>query len=275
MQLDALFQQAQALPTIPKVAQQLIQSFNDEDVAVSDIIRAIATDQVLSARLLRLANSAYYHVSRTVASVQDAVTMLGFINVRTLVISTGLTGGFKSIPGMDLKRFWRHSLHTSVAARHLAKQIELNSDLAFTVGLMHAIGQLVMHVAMPEAMLQADKTLNALDPRRVALEQQSFGYSYFEVSAELARRWKFPEEFAQAIAAAKQPLDGGVFDPVGALVHIAAWRSRAEENHLNAEEIEAGWPADVGARLGLPLAALLQDLPDWAELSAGMEELIS
>jgi putative nucleotidyltransferase with HDIG domain len=275
MQLDALFQQAQALPTIPKVAQQLIQSFNDEDVAVSDIIRAIATDQVLSARLLRLANSAYYHVSRTVASVQDAVTMLGFINVRTLVISTGLTGGFKSIPGMDLKRFWRHSLHTSVAARHLAKQLELNSDLAFTVGLMHAIGQLVMHVAMPEAMLQADKTLNALDPRRVALEQQSFGYSYFEVSAELARRWKFPEEFARAIAAAKQPLDDGVLDPVGALVHIAAWRSRAEENHLNAEEIEAGWPADVGARLGLPLGALLQDLPDWAELSAGMEELIA
>ncbi len=275
MQLDALFQQAQALPTIPKVAQELIQSFNDEDVAVGDIIRTISTDQVLSARLLRLANSAYYHVSRTVASVEDAVTMLGFVNVRTLVISTGLTGGFKSIPGMDLKRFWRHSLHTSVAARHLAKQIDLNSDLAFTVGLMHAIGQLVMHVAMPEVMLQMDKTLNALDPRRVALEQQSFGYSYFDVGAELARRWKFPEEFANAIAASGQPFDAGLFDPVGALVHIAAWRSRAEENLLNAEEIEAGWPADVGARIGLPLGALLADLPPWAELSAGMEELIS
>jgi putative nucleotidyltransferase with HDIG domain len=275
MHIDALFQQAQTLPTIPKVAQELIQSFNNEDVAVSDIIRAIATDQVLSARLLRLANSAYYHVSRTIASVDDAVTMLGFINVRTLVISTGLTGGFKSIPGMDLKRFWRHSLHTSVAARHLAKQIDLNSDLAFTVGLMHAIGQLVMHVAMPELMLQMDKTINALDPRRVALEQQTFGYSYYGVGAELARRWKFPEDFARAIEAAEKPLDAGVFDPVGAVVHIAAWRSRAEENHLNAEEIEAGWPADVGARLGLPLSAVLQDLPDWAELSAGMEELIS
>jgi putative nucleotidyltransferase with HDIG domain len=275
MQLDSLFQQAQALPTIPKVAQALIQSFNDEDVAVGDITRAIATDQVLSARLLRLANSAYYHVSRTVASVEDAVTMLGFINVRTLVISTGLTGGFKSIPGMDLKRFWRHSLHTSVAARHLAVRLELNSDLAFTVGLMHAIGQLVMHVAMPEQMLQLDKTLNTLDPRRVTLEQQTFGYSYFEVGAELARRWKFPAEFSQAIAAAEKPLDGGIFDPVGALVHIAAWRSRAEENHLNAEEIEAGWPAEVGARLGLPLSALLADLPDWSELSAGMEELIA
>ena len=153
MNLDALFQQPQALPTIPKVVQELIQSFNNEDVSVGEITRRISADQVLSARLLRLANSAYYHVSRTVATVDDAVTMLGFINVRTLVIGTGLTGGFKSLPGIDLRQFWRHSLHTAVAAKHLSRELGLNAELAFTVGLMHAIGQLVMHAGMPTARL--------------------------------------------------------------------------------------------------------------------------
>ena len=242
---------------------------------MGEITRRISADQVLSARLLRLANSAYYHVSRTVATVDDAITMLGFINVRTLVIGAGLTGGFKALPGMDLKQFWRHSLHTAVAAKHLSRALELNAELGFTVGLMHAIGQLVMHAGMPQDMLQVDRTVNTMDPRRVARERQSFGYSYVEVGAELSRRWKFPQEFSAAIAASGEPLECNPFDPVGAVVHIAAWRSRAEENHLNAEEIEVSWPAEVGARVGLGVNALLQDLPSWADLSAGMEELIS
>lgn len=275
MNLDALFQQPQALPSIPKVVQELIQSFNDEDVAVAEITRRIGADQVLSARLLRLANSAYYHVSRTVATVADAVSMLGFINVRTLVISTGLTGGFKSMPGMDLKQFWRHSLHTAVAARHLAKLPDLNADLAFTVGLMHAIGQLVMHAGMPQAMLQLDKTINTLDPRRLALEHHTFGYTYVEVGAELARRWKFPENFSHAIAASGVPLQSLPWNPVGATVHVAAWLSRALENHLNAEEMETTWPAAVAEQLGLSATAVLHRMPSWVELSAGLEDLIS
>lgn len=275
MKFEALFQQTQALPVIPKIVQELIQSFNDEDVPVDDIVRRISADQVLSARLLRLANSAYYHMSRTVATVEDAVNMLGFINVRTLVISTGLTGGYKVMPGLELKQFWRHSLHTAVAARHLSKSLRLNAELVFTVGLMHAIGQLVMHAAMPDGMLLLDKTVNTLDPRRLQAERQALGYTYVEVGAELSRRWKFPEEFSDAIGASGEPLKHTSFNAGAAVVHIAAWRSRAEENHLNAEEIDASWPSDVAAKLGLEAATVLREMPSWDELSAGMEALIA
>lgn len=275
MKFDVLFLQSQALPTIPKVVQELIQSFNDDDVPISQIVRSISTDQVLSARLLRLANSAYYHVSRTVATVDDAVAMLGFVNVRTLVIGVGLTGGFKTMPGMDLKQFWRYSLHTAVAARHLAKELDLNSDLAFTVGLMHAIGQLVMHAGMPEPMLFLDKSIPILDPRRLAAERQTFAYTYVEVGAELANRWKFPRDFGDAIASSGQPLTRQPVNAMGAVVHIAAWRARAEENHLNAEELEAAWPSEVAAAINLSMATVLQDMPPWAELSASMEAMVS
>ena len=89
MQLDALFKQPQALPAVPKIVHELIDSFNSDDISIDDIAKKIAADPVLSARLLRLANSAYYHVSRTVGTVDDAVMMLGFVTVRTLVISSG------------------------------------------------------------------------------------------------------------------------------------------------------------------------------------------
>ena len=275
MNIDRLLQQPHALPAIPKVVHELLQTFNDEDVAVADIVRRISSDQVLSARLLRLANSAYYHVPRTVATVDDAVAMLGFINVRTLVISTGLTGSFRNLPGIDLKQAWRHSLHTAVVARYLATGLEIRPDVAFTVGLMHSIGQLVMHAGMTQTMLELDKTVHVLDPRRLAAERKIVGYHHLEVSAELARSWKFPEAFSHSIAAIENPLERLPFDPVGAVVHIAAWRSRGHENQLNAEELDATWPVGVASSLGFVPAQLLQDLPSWEELSAGMEGLLA
>lgn len=122
MNLEALFQQQTALPSIPKVVQEVIESFNNESVSIEEIAKKLAADQVLSAKILRLANSSYYHVSRTIGTVDDAVLMLGFMTVRTLVVSTGMAGSFKKLPGVDLKLFWRYSLDTAIVAKWLAKQ---------------------------------------------------------------------------------------------------------------------------------------------------------
>jgi putative nucleotidyltransferase with HDIG domain len=275
MQLEALFKQPQALPSIPKVMQELIASFNDEDVPVSHIVKHISSDQVLSAKMLKLANSAYFQVPYTVATVADAVTKLGFTNVRTLVISIGLTGSFKDIPGINRKQFWRHSLHTAVASRHLGMPAGVDAELAFTVGLMHAIGELVMHLGMPQEMLKMDASLPLLDPQRLAAEQEAFGYTHAEVGAELARRWKFPLVFASAIAGAGNPLAQAEFDPLGALVHIAAWRSRVQETQLSAMDMEDSWPTQVAARIALPRVAVLRDMPALELLCDGMQDLFS
>jgi putative nucleotidyltransferase with HDIG domain len=275
MKLEALFAQPDALPVIPRVMQELIASFNDEAVDAGTIAQHISSDQVLSAKLLQLANSPYYQVSNTISTVPDAVAMLGFVNIRTLVISIGLKGSFKPVPGMDSKQFWRHSVHTAVASRYLARPLGLNPDLAFTVGLMHAIGQLVMHLAMPQAMLKIDQRVPILDPRRLMEEHQVFGYSHLDAGAELARRWKFPAVFSDAIAASVNPLAQSGFDPLAAEIHIAAWRSRAEENHLGRKEMDETWPAEVAARLALPSGLVLQDFPSWDVLSEGMQALMS
>jgi HD-like signal output (HDOD) protein len=274
MNFDALFQQQNALPTIPKVVQEVIDSFNNDNVSIDEIARKLAADQVLSAKLLRLANSSYYHASRSIGTVDDAVLMLGFMTVRTLVVSSGLTGGFKAMPGVDLKQFWRYSLHTAVVSKWLAKHVQGNSDFAFTVGLMHAIGQLVMHAAMPEQTLQIDKIAGPLDARRHSVERASFGYDFADVGAELAKRWRFPDNFATVIKAATAPLEQTPFDKIAAVIHIAAWRARSEENNYSAQELEATFPNEVAAKLSIKADLILSEMPPIAELSAGLEDLV-
>lgn len=275
MKIEALFQQPNALPVAPKVVQILISSFNNERVSVEDVARMLAVDPVLSAKLLRLANSAYFRVSRSVSTVHDAVMLLGFVTVRTLVISSGLVNGFKSAPGLDLKQFWRYSLNTAVAARWLALQADEDPELAFTIGMMHAIGQLVIHAGMPEQAQLLDKTVKPLDTRRLDSERKSFGYDYAEVGAELAERWKFPGTFSEVIRAFPKPLKHQPFKPMAAIIHLAAWFAQANENGLSPDDIRADCPAELAARLGLDPYILLDKMPPLSELSKGLEELVA
>lgn len=270
MTLESLLQNPNALPTAPKVVEELISSFENADVMVEEIARKLSLDPVLSAKLLRLANSAYYHVSRRIGNVEDAVRMLGFVTVRTLVISSGLVGGFKTVPGMDLKRFWRYSLHAAVAGKWIAKKVGVNTDLAFTVGMMHALGQLVMHAGLPNEAQELDKMVGPYDAARMAAETAAFGYNYSEVGAELAVRWKFPDIFPDTIRDFPAPVSR-----MAGVIHLATWCAQADELKLDAEQRAASWPAKIAASLGLTEAELLTEMPPMAELSAGLEELIN
>lgn len=275
MKLDALFQNPTALPTAPKVVEELISSFDKASVSTEEIAKKLATDPVLSAKLLRLANSAYYHVSRSIGTVEDAVLMLGFVTVRTLVISSGLVSGFKTVPGLDLKQFWRYSLHAAVSAKWIAKKTKENTDLAFTIGMMHAIGQLVIHSAMAEQAMALDKVAGPLDSRRLDAEQASFGFTFAEVGAELARRWKFPSAFAETLTAFPAPHQNGELNRLAGVVALAAWRARVEQAQLSAEEIAACYPTDLAEELGLDDNALIDEMPTPDELAAGLEELVN
>lgn len=274
MKLDALFQNPTALPTAPKVVEELISSFDKASVSTEEIAKKLSTDPVLSAKLLRLANSAYYHVSRSIGTVEDAVLMLGFVTVRTLVISSGLVSGFKTVPGLDLKQFWRYSLHTAVSAKWIAKKTKENTDLAFTIGMMHAIGQLVIHSAMAEQAMALDKVAGPMDSRRLDAEQASFGFTFADVGAELAKRWKFPLTFSETILAFPEPHHNGELNRLAAVVSLAAWRARVEQAQLSEDEIAACYPADLAEELGLDDNALIDEMPSPDELSAGLEELV-
>lgn len=289
MELKSLVDQPGKLPTVPKVVQQLIASFNSEDVSSTDIARQIAADPALSAKLLRLANSAFFHVSRTVGTVDDALRMLGFVMVRNLVLGNGMVAAFKNTKGMDLPQFWRHNLYTAVAARWLAMHAgdhDLdNGDAVFTVGMMHGIGQLQLHAVAPAEAAPLDKLVNVLDASRAGKEKERWGFHYADVSAELAGIWNFPEALADALRDTPDPLASGKLDRAAGWVHLGAWIARVEVLKLDDEAARACYPAQVAKKLGVDPAwvpLLVKHAPDKAdqampalkELSAGLDAML-
>jgi len=285
MELKSLLDQPHKLPTIPKVVQQLIESFSSEDVSINEIAHQLAADPALSAKLLRLANSAYFHVSRTIGSVDDALRMLGFVMVRNLVLGNGMVAAFRHIQGIDLKQFWRYNLYTACASRWLASAAGANGDLVFTLGLLHGIGQLQMHVGMPAVMVALDQQMNVLDGGRAALERQALGFHFGDVSSELARVWNFPSTLILALRDIPNPFAAFEFSEPAAWVHMGAWRARTEVLVMNAEEQVASYPFEVGKRLGIApawaSAPLVQSpcrdgvvMPPLKELTEGLDTML-
>jgi HD-like signal output (HDOD) protein len=273
MSIDDLFKHPNALPSAPKVVADLISSFSEELISANDLANKLSTDPVLSAKMLRLANSVYYRATRTVGTINEAVVMLGFVTIRTLVISSGLVESFKPPPGMNLKQFWRVSLHTAVAAKWLAQHLEQNSELAFTVGMTHAIGQLIIHAALPQQAQALDKTIGIFDAGRSAAERAALGFDYAEASAELAARWKFPEDFSAALLAFPHPLQQQPFNKMAALIHLAAWHARMAE--IQRADLRASYPNEVAAALGLTPYYTLEHMPPLSKLSEGLQELLA
>lgn len=289
MELRTLVDQPSKLPTVPKVVQQLIASFNAEDISAAEIARQISADPALTAKLLRLANSAFFHFSRTVGTVDDALRMLGFVMVRNLVLGNGMVAAFKNTKGMDLQQFWRHTLYTACAARwlamHAGKLGEDNGDAVFTVGLMHAIGQLQLHAVAASDVAPLDKKCNVLDASRAALEKQTWGFHYADVSAELARIWNFPEALGQALKSVPAPLDSPTFNRAAGFALLGAWAARVEVLKLSDEDAIASYPVQVAKKLDVAPAwapvlvkrdADKEDdaMPPLKELAAGLDSML-
>lgn len=252
MKLEALFEQTHRLPSVPRVVQQLIDSFNQPDADLTGIAAQIAQDQVIAAKTLRLANCAHTGATRRIGSINEAVMVLGFSTIRTLVIATGITGAFITTPGFDRKRFWQRSLDVAACARWLATQTGHDTDGAFTCGLLRSIGELLVHVIAPE-----------LAPR-IEQHDAAISFDYAEIGAELARRWNFPEAFRLAILHQNAPLQDSESEALGIIMHLAI---------LLANELDAGTPPEALAA-ALPLEELVALGLDPATIAGGLPAAI-
>lgn len=201
--LHNLIHRVDALPEVPQVAFRVIQLLNIPDTAVSQLAELIGADQALTAKLLRLCNSAYYGLSRTVTTVSEAIMIVGFSAVKSMVLmittqSTMNKGllGYKIKPG----EFWRHSLGTAESARLIAKQCgDSREEESFTAGLIHDIGKMVLNqCALPE-VYRATNLMQKENISIYAAEARILGFNHAEAGATLADRWRFPPLLVDAI----------------------------------------------------------------------------
>ncbi|GAB3188703.1 HDOD domain-containing protein [Hydrogenophaga aquatica] len=267
MQLEDLLKQPQAFPVVPEVAARLIQTFEDEDIDLEGIAGEIQKDPVLSAQVLRQANSSFFRLMRPVATVRDAVAVIGLNKIRALVISAALNQSFHAVSGVPLERFWQYSLAAAQVARHICVSTHLDENIAFTTGLLHGMGELVMHAGMPEHMAAFDALCPMFSVARAELQYTNFGYSHAEVGAELARRWRLPKAMSHAIGAQNRPLEGDVA-PLAAVLHLAVWRAQLFLQGDEPDVLIHTYPDAVGLLLELdpdvlvmPGIAPLRDLP--------------
>lgn len=218
---EQLVRQIQELPALPAVVLELLSSIDQEGTDVHVLAQKIELDQALAAKTLRIANSSFYGMQSTVTSIAHAVSVLGFHSIRTLVTACALTGSFAPVDGgFDFTAFWRHSLATAVAARLLAPHLQVNPETAFTAGLLHDLGTLVLATRFPAEHALIRSYRQAHDCQMADAELAVMGIDHAQVGSALAAYWKFPLAIQQAVADhhAIARLDGGGLPLV---VHMA------------------------------------------------------
>ena len=194
------------LPTIPAVVQKLMAALRDPNVDARKIAESLSQDPILSAKVLRLANSSFFGGQRSMASIDAAVALIGIQALNRLIVACSLSSTFKAIPGIDMGVFWRDALLAATAANKLAPRLAADPEAAYVCGLLHATGHLILCQTYPEI---ADLVFTGYAIVRGAelatIESENFGIDHPQVAALWIESIGFPQPVADAIRKAVQP----------------------------------------------------------------------
>ncbi len=257
------------LPTIPAVLAKIVQVTDGEGASSKELVEVVEHDQALTSKILRLANSAFFGQARRVATIPRAVVLLGFSTVRNLALGVKvwdtLGGGLAT---QRLEALWAHGVMVAVAGKWLTVRLRAGDpDEAFTAGLLHDIGRLVMATKLGELYWE---TLAAAAPEQAieALENATFGVDHAEVGGWLLEAWGLPQGIVEAVrqhhAGAGRPVVAGVLAIANRLVgwtDLATETCRPEaasvfEAHAERGVTPEAWAAVVTGMKGDGLLAL-------------------
>lgn len=199
--VEKVLKQIEHLPTLPQVVTKVLSLTESDRGNAVELSKEM--DQSLSAKVLKVANSAYYGArsSRRVNSVHHAIVMIGFDAVKEIILTTSLFHTFKDSQVVkSLQPLWQHSLECALATKRLAWVFRYEAmDEAYLVGLIHDIGKLVIQQHFPDQYrLIAGKTQGGIEELR--LEKEVLGVSHAEIAGKMAQHWNFPESLVEAIA---------------------------------------------------------------------------
>ena len=221
------------LPTLPAVVTQMISLIDNPKTSARNVAQLISADQALTAKILKLANSAFYGFPREIATVDLAVVVLGFETVKNLGLSVSVlerfSGGGDSTH-FDRQKFWEHSIACGVAAKLLAEKLRYRvSGEAFAAGILHDIGKLILSQYFPADFKQIIELVEEQDLYIGKAEEQVLGVTHADVGAWLAQRWNLPDQLEDAIqyhhTPGRAPAGHG---ELPALIHLADFLCRRE-----------------------------------------------
>lgn len=272
-EIQRFFANTAALPAMPEVAHRLLRTFNKPNLAMGELADLIGQDQGLSVKLLRLANSARYSPRQAIATIKDAANCIGLQSLRDLALAACVAGTFPVAPGFDRLRFWRQCLASAGHARVLAQACDLDPDSSYLAGMLLRTGELLMLMTEPEGIVLAESRATLPDSL-MDHEMALLRCNHAEVTAELARRWRFPQAMVDGLQAAGDPLAARPFSKLGAVLRIASVLADAGDRGLPALATLLETQGALVAHLHLDLDWLGQHLQPYELLCSGVDQML-
>lgn len=198
--LDEMVNEVADLRPLSAVASRVLQITEDERFSAHELAQVVATDQALSAKILRLSNSAYYGFPRRISTVRDAVVLLGFRAVRSATLASCVIDAMTGTTTLNYRDFWHFSVTVGMMAEMLAAATKTRQEEAFTAGVMHNVGRLALDQRYPEALRHSLAHARANQMELVEAEREILGFGDDELGGALALHWSFPESLVEAVA---------------------------------------------------------------------------
>jgi HD-like signal output (HDOD) protein len=192
------------LPTLPEVVTRIVRTIEDTTSSAADVCAVLEMDHAISARVLRLANSAFYGLSRNIDTMRRAVVVIGFEGVRLLAMATSVFDalGHCKQSVLEPRDFWMHSFGSARAALMIAKRTRGQDcpEAHFTAGLLHDFGKFILALAFDSRYAEVLETARQSATALGVVERSTLCTTHGEVGAFVARRWQFPERLAETVA---------------------------------------------------------------------------
>jgi HD-like signal output (HDOD) protein len=205
------------LPTLPVALQEARRLADNPHTSVAQLAEVIGRDQVLSGKVLKIVNSPTYGFPGRIASIQNALVLLGFNVIRSLIISTVV---FENMAN-SMMALWRHSVGCSVACRELGLLLKMkNVDELFIAGLLHDIGKVIIAVQLPEAQKEIERLVREEDIACCEAEERVLGMTHARIGSWLAEHWHLPANLRHALAWHHRPTNAHDHTMIASTVHL-------------------------------------------------------
>ena len=211
------------LPTIPVVATQVLQLLDNPDVSIEEIADLMLSDQVMTARVMKLINSPVYRPAQEVTSLKRALIFLGLRHVRELALTTSVINAFDGESGaLELNSFWEHSFGVGMVSKLIAKKAGYQDlEKAYIAGIIHDLGEVFLSNFLREPFAEVLEHVKNHPEKMVDAEADILGTTHCEIGLCMARKWNFPEAYCEVINCHHTPAEATVDPMLCAIVNLS------------------------------------------------------
>jgi len=211
------------LPTIPVVANQVLMLLDRPDVKVEEVADLMLTDQVMTARVMKMLNSPVYKPTHEISSLRRALVFLGLSHIREIALTTSFINAFEKNAGaFEINAFWEHAFGTGMVSKTIAQKIGYDDlEKAYISGIIHNLGMVFLSTYLHEEFQEVLDNAKGKHVRLIDEEIRKLGTSHCEIGLCMARKWNFPEAYCEVIAYHHAPEEATIDQELCAIVNLA------------------------------------------------------